>query len=351
MMESFSWGYCAFMNDTTITLFSAFADGPVPEWLHLCPAGKFSGSDGRGPFSLTDAHAVITASMARGKIPLDECHSTDLAAPKGQPAPARGWIVEMQAREDGIWGKVEWTGSGRAIMEDKAYQGLSPVVASKRTDGQVLRILRASLTNDPNLPLKTIHSKTQGNNTMDLMQRLRQTLGLADDATEDAVITAITEQNTAHAAELARIAEVAGYTADKPTTDDVVKHLQARGAETGDVAGMRETIITLQSQVQTMTGDRARERATAYVDGAITAGKPVKFLRDHYIERHMADPAAVEKEIGAMVSLHAGGLKQPQDPASPSGSLTASDLEVCSLMGIDPKAYAETLKSEQKDVL
>lgn len=344
------------MNET-INLFSAFADadGPVPEWLHLCPTGTFRGNDGRGPYRLDDVDAVIKASMARGKFPLDECHSTDLAAPKGQPAPARGWIVEMQARADGIWGRVEWTGSGRTLMEDKAYRGLSPVIASKKIDGQVLRILRASLTNDPNLTLKTIHSQTQGND-MDLMQRLRQTLGLADDASEDAVVTAITEKNTrhaaavtAHATELARIAEVAGYTADKPTTEDVVKHLQTQGV--GDVASMRETIVSLQSQVQTMTGDRARDRATAFIDGAIKAGKPIKPLRDHYIERHMADTVAVEKEVGAMISLHAGGLDPKRDPADPAGGLTAADHEVCSLMGIDPKEYSETLKAETKDLL
>ncbi|MCD9150122.1 phage protease [Pseudophaeobacter sp. MA21411-1] len=32
-------------------------------------------------------------------------------APKGLPAPARGWITATQARNDGIWGRVEWTGT------------------------------------------------------------------------------------------------------------------------------------------------------------------------------------------------------------------------------------------------
>jgi phage I-like protein len=69
---------------------------PVPEWVHLLPIGTFSGVDGRGPYTVPDPAAVIAASMAVRRLPVDENHATDLAAPKGEPSPARGWIVEMQ---------------------------------------------------------------------------------------------------------------------------------------------------------------------------------------------------------------------------------------------------------------
>lgn len=139
------------------------------EWVHLVPAGTFSGSDGRGPFRLADAPAVIAASLAGGKIPFDENHSTDLAAPRGAPSPARGWIVAMQSRPDGIWGRVEWTGEGRALLGQRAYRGVSPVFESDKS-GTVLRVLRAALTNVPNLPqLATMHSR--GNVTLSAEDR------------------------------------------------------------------------------------------------------------------------------------------------------------------------------------
>ena len=77
---------------TTLHMLLPNGDG-VPEWVHLVPAGTFSGTDGRGPYRLDDPAAVIAASMAAGKLALDENHSTDLAGPNGQPAPARGWVV------------------------------------------------------------------------------------------------------------------------------------------------------------------------------------------------------------------------------------------------------------------
>jgi hypothetical protein len=131
----------------------------VPEWVHLLPAGKFSGADGRGPYTAHDPAVIIAASMAAGRLPVDENHATDLAAPKGGPSPARGWIVEMQVRPDGIWGRVEWTEIGRSMLAARAYRFISPVLLNDK-NGTVLRILRAALTNVPNLlQLKSLNSR------------------------------------------------------------------------------------------------------------------------------------------------------------------------------------------------
>lgn len=132
----------------------------APEWVHLLPAGEVLTHDGRGPYRVADAAALIAVSLPNGsKLALDENHSTDLAAPKGLPAPARGWIVELQHRADGLWGRVEWTPEGRPLA--RAYRGISPVIAHK-ADGTITAVLRASLTNTPNLTgLRSMHSEDQ----------------------------------------------------------------------------------------------------------------------------------------------------------------------------------------------
>ncbi len=137
--------------------------GGVPDWVHLLPAGEVRTIDGRGPYRAASVAALMSASIPTGhKLPLDENHATDLAAPRGGAAPARGWIVELQERADGVWGRVEWTGEGRRIMEDKQYRGVSPVIAH-RADGTITAIRRASLTNTPNLTgLVTLHSQQPG---------------------------------------------------------------------------------------------------------------------------------------------------------------------------------------------
>lgn len=80
----------------------------APEWIHLLPAGgkPIATRDGRGPYQFADAASLMADSLADfDRLPLDENHATDIAAPLGQSAPARGWIVALQARADGIWVK------------------------------------------------------------------------------------------------------------------------------------------------------------------------------------------------------------------------------------------------------
>lgn len=310
------------MTTRSIHIFSALpaAGSEIPAQIHLVPFGTFKGNDGRGPFTLEARHAqaLISASMKAGKLAVDENHSIDFAAPNGQPSPARGWITQLHAKADGIWGDVEWTASGRQMMADQAYRGISPALEVMKAGGRVVGILRASLTNDPNLSqLKTLHSKET---SMDLMAQLRQALQLDNDADDQAVIAAVgalSKQVSTQASQksaLTTLAQMLDIKADSATVmpaDQVVeavKVLQANAAKAGDNAQLVETVKSLQTKVTELQAANAKVAAEAEVDAAITAGKPVKVLRDHYITRHMADPAGVKKELDAMPSMHSGGI-------------------------------------------
>lgn len=134
-------------------------DAGPPEWVHLIPAGEVTTRDGRGPYRVLNMAALAASSLAaaNGKLLLDENHAADLAAMTGQPTPARGWIVDLQARSDGMWGRVEWTSEGRRRMADREYRGVSPVI-SHLADGTITGLLRASLVNQPNfVGLTSLH--------------------------------------------------------------------------------------------------------------------------------------------------------------------------------------------------
>lgn len=298
-------------------------DNAVPEWVHLVPAGTFSGVDGRGPYRAPDLNALATASMAPGRLVIDENHATDLAAPRGESAPARGWIIEMQARADGLWGRVEWTPSGRTLVAERAYRGISPALALDAKDKATVRaVLRASLVNQPNLPLATLHSQQE--HSVDLV-KLRTALGLAETADEAAILAAAETARTAvttHAAQIKQIADAAKIEATE--VGAIVTVLQARGVD--DAAALRQTVTTLQAELTTLQAEQKKARATEAVDGAIRAGKPIPAtLRDHYIARHAADPAAVEKELAGLPSLHGGGITAP--PAEEGGDASEIALQ------------------------
>jgi phage I-like protein len=283
-------------------------DGQAPEWLHLLPRGEARTVDGRGPYRVTDAAAIIAASMASGgKLVLDENHATDLAAPQGLPAPARGWIVELQHRADGIWGRVDWTPEGRGIAERREYRGVSPAIVH-RPDGTVVAIARASLTNLPNIAgLTALHHRE---NDMPLRESLIQALGLDGEADDAAIVAAVTAANggaVALQAALAPIARAAGVAegADAPTVLAGVERLKG-GADTKLVA-LQSELATVTTTLNAVTEERKRDKATAFVDAAIAAGRVgVKPVRDDYITMHMAEPARAEKLINAMPVLAPG---------------------------------------------
>ena len=321
--------------DTIITLNTALPapiDGAPPAWIQLTPAGVFRGRDGRGPYSV-DAPAVVADSTVPFLI--DENHATDLAQTSGAGSPARGWVVELQARDDGVWGRVDWTQAGSQMVAAREYRGISPALASDKNSGRVLRVLRASLTNLPNFEMATLHQQETG---MDL-DRLRAAVGLGATASFDdcmAAVTRATQAVSTHAADIARLARAAGA-AETAGIAGIETVLAAARPAASEAQRMAQEIVSLNTQLATLTQNAARERATTVIDAAIKAGKPITALREHYITRHMASPADVDKELGAMVSLHAGGVGRQQAAQQGGVQMSDEEVEVAKRMGLTPE--------------
>jgi phage I-like protein len=111
-----------------------------------------------------------------GKLVLDENHSTDLAAPKGGEAPARGWIVELQARATASGAGSSGRRPAARRSPTSEYRGISPVIAHLK-DKTIVAIRRASLVNQPNLEgLTALHSEETD---MDFRNEILEALGLA----------------------------------------------------------------------------------------------------------------------------------------------------------------------------
>lgn len=319
-----------------------------PEWVQVLPVGEFYGDDGRGPFLVgeDDAQNIIQASFARhNKLPLDVNHSTDVAL-KGDETPARGWIVELQLRESGIWGRVEWTNKGRQIMLDKEYGFISPAIMhTEKTPHKVSRILRASLVNDPNFNMKSLHNR---GNAMSFLEKVRKELGLDENADEDTVISSLHQRlETAGASSttLTAIAKALDVD-DKASSGDLITSLNSRLAETNEdeVVTLRNEVKSLNTQLNEVVSNHAKERAETVIDAAITDCKIVPAMRDHMVTRHIKDPEGVELEIKHMVSLNSGGLGHRPTIETDEGKLNAADSEVCSMMGLDPEAFAKQSK-------
>lgn len=363
--------------------------GGAPEWVHLLPAGTFQGRDGRGPFSIDNAETLLAASRDPGlDMVIDYDHQTDYAAvPKvGGVAPAAGWVRELNVREDGIWAKVEWTPKAAEMIANREYRYISPVFTSHKKTGKVVQLLRAALTNTPNLPITSInHSNPDGDTSMDeLLKSLQAALGLGDDADAAAVIKAATEMKastvaiTAAVEPLAAQLKVSGDDAKdaaklittaaarlKETDEGLVKVAAATGATAGAdlatiVASVEKAagnpdpakfvptsmVTELQGQVTTLMGDRI----TASVDAAIAAGKVTPAQKDWAVQYASQDRAGFEAFVAAApVLIPKGGTGTVQlAAATGKHGLTDEQLQICSQLNLDPQAYAKTLAEEKE---
>lgn len=190
----------------TALCFELPADGSVPDWLELIPAGRFQGRDGRA-WNNAEPQAVVDAFNQDARpLPVDWEHATETAS-AGAPVPKAAWIEQVEVRDGAVWGRFAWTERGRNSIAARDYRFLSPVFIYTKNDLQVVKLVSVGLTDNPNLRLKAInsHSPDKEAQSMSLSAQIRQALGLAENATEDQAVTAInalkgdlqTAQNTA----------------------------------------------------------------------------------------------------------------------------------------------------------
>ena len=326
---------------------AASADGKPLDWVKLLPMGRFGGVDGRGGYLVENvAHAekIIAASKPRAdsRDPVvDYDHQTDLAAIPGVggTAPASGWIVEMAARDDGIWGRIDWTAAAHEKLAAKEYRYISPVFPHSKSTGRVLAILRAGLTNKPNLELGALASEETPDGDDDLDKaKLALALGLSADASEEDIHAALESLKTGNAG-FVTVAQAAGLAADA-SADDVVTAINAsRNQATGN-----DAVVTLQAELNTLKADLAKKDGEAAVDVAIAAGKITPAARDTFIALHASDRPKFEAIVAAAPTLVTSGARLTVKPDLKDGELDDSALAVCASLGITPAAYAASQK-------
>lgn len=276
------------------------------EWIHLLPE-SITTRDGRGPYRVVDADSLISASFAdQDKLYLDENHATDTVAKHGGESPARGWITALQHRQDGIWGRVEWTPAGRELIETHAYRYISPVIGHT-ADGRIMRIIGASLVNKPNLRGLTALHQEGG---MPLRERLAELIGLNAEASEDEILQAVGGlangggESVALQAQMTELRQALGVTdADHAATLAAARRPAGNGS--AEITALQSELTQTATALNTLREGVSRDKATAFVDAHLNRAG-VKPLRDHYISRHMADAASVEKELAALPVVGGG---------------------------------------------
>jgi len=225
---------------------SAKVDGEGKSWVQLLPAaGEIAARDGR-KWKLSNPEAVIAATRAlHGEKPImvDYDHQLIHTVRNGQPAPAAGWITDLEARKDGIWGLIEWTAKAAAHLAAREYRYISPYFYWARDSGEISRIVNAGLTNNPALEMAALANTQMENmqNMEEIEGELRSLLNLAADAPGDAILEAVRGlSSTASAAASARPDRFVPIELFEEVTAELNRNSQGMSLEAASIAVDRE---------------------------------------------------------------------------------------------------------------
>lgn len=157
----------------------------APEWVQILPSGPFiKGIDGRS-WTMRDPKLIIEA-FELNELPMvvDYEHGQEIKAPKGEEAPAAGWIDKLEIRNGEVWARVEWTEKASKAINSREYRFLSPSFAFNK-DKEIIFMSSVGLTNKPNLVMKALNNVQ--NDSDEKWDKISLALGKEVNSTDDLI--------------------------------------------------------------------------------------------------------------------------------------------------------------------
>jgi phage I-like protein len=304
--------------------------GTVPEWIQLLPAGtKINGIDGRKFQNPNPEEVAKRAKRFHTDLPLDWEHSTELVAPYGGRAPAAGWLIDFESRDGGaIWARVDWTDEGARSVAAREYRYISPVFHAT-SDGEVIQLLSAALTNRPNLRLTALNQlQTHFDEEARMKAKLLKILGLEANASDDEAFEAVTNLN-------ARLQDAEKAKQAAPDSE--------KWAPRAELLTALNRVAEWEKAMETAKAEAFRAKVIAAVDQAVKDGKVTPAAKDYHLNACKDEAALVafNQMVAASVPF---GAQAPAQPQGDQVALNQVELDVCTAMGIAPEAFAAAKK-------
>lgn len=299
-------------------------DTSVPEWIEVIPAGKFTGRDGRTWVNSQPA-AVIAISLDGGmKIPVDVEHATEIKGPRGESAPAHGWIEELRLTDTGaIEARVEWNEIALWMLRNRDYRYYSPAFFYT-ADGVVTRLSSVGLTNKPNLNFPALNQES----TMPLPAQIVTVLGLAETASADDAVAAITQLKNNEQVAL-----------NRATSPDLTKFVPT---ETYQLA------LNRAETAENTLKEQAEKAAETVVDAAIEAGKIAPANREMYLATCRSEAGL--QQFTSFIKTAPTLVNNDKPTGGKDGkstTLTETELAMCRSMGITQEEFL-AIRPEQE---
>lgn len=315
-------------NDIGLALnFELSADGDVPTTLELLPPGAvIVGSDGRS-WNNSDPDAIVAAMNAMpSDLVIDYNHGAELKAPKGEEAPAAGWLHNYRVGDGGrILADVKrWTERALNAIKAGEYRYLSPAIKFDPQTLQITRIQSVGLVNKPNLNIPALNSQ-QTETEEHMLKKLLAKLGLAETATEAEALNALTELQT---------------TALNSQQPDMTQFVPK---DTHELALNRAT--DAEGKLATHAEEQQTTAINACIDQALKDGKIAPANKDYYVACCQVEGglAQFQEFLKSAPKIAAdSNLDGKKLPEGDNTALNAEEQVVCVALGISEEDYNKT---------
>ena len=198
-------------------------------------------------------------------------------------ATTKGVFVDLEAREDGLWGKPVLTEEGSALVENETYRALSPFwQAVEVGEERGVKIFRprmfrsAGLTNRPNLPVRELMNEQTNNETNTMIRetvlKWLAALGVtvAADASDEVIAQAIASRT--------------GAVANERTTAETAL-AAATAVKDAEIAGLKTGLKTIEVKF----ANERKARVALVLDQALAEGRVTPAERPAWAAKLEAD--------------------------------------------------------------
>lgn len=359
-----------------IELMSAAA-GMAPEWVNLLPAGQLTTNDGlRYLVDQAGMEAILASFRARRvDLVIDYEHQTY----EGGEAPAAGWVKELQARPDGIWGRVEWTERGKVYVTNREYRYLSPVIMVSKESRRVMDLVAVGLTNVPRIndfpPLTN-----KGDQDMNWLEKLKAALGLEAGASEEQAVAAVEKTLNSARGLMATLRTLVGLgeAAEAPQVLEAIKaELNKAKAATGQVLVVSNNVLAalklpadagesavlgairglqegsqqleaLQNRLDALEKGDLERRANRLVDAAMKAGKVAPASMTSALEWAQKDPEGFQAYMNTAPRVVPLGDLPGGPTTTAAGGLDDTQRQINKMLGLGDEVFKKHFPSDKE---
>lgn len=294
-----------------VTLAASGAEARAPEWIKVTPRGTAPTRDGRS-YGFNPEMLAARFTTDAVDVAVDTNHGLALRATRGEDVDPIGYAAELQARDDGLWARINWLDPVAAAATVRKHRYVSPTFFPDAA-GQAVWLHSISLVSTPALSMPAL-LHAFGAPPEPSMKQIAKALGLPETADEAACLAALGAR-----AEVKPLAAALGL----PETADAAACLSAIGSLKGSapelVTQLQGQLATTSAQLQTlMTAQRDKEVADL-LESALKERRIVPAQRESLATLCVTDEGL--KGVKAMLAATTPGL-QPSglgDRGQPAG--------------------------------